>query len=141
MLGFRGVRLAVAFPEIVDMQARAIFEAAIAAAMETGKAAQTEIMVPLVFACAELDFVKARIEETARAVEEETGIRPGYHLGTMIELPRAALRAGRHRADGGILLLRHQRPDADGAGHFAATTRAHSSAPTGPRAFCPPTPS
>jgi pyruvate,orthophosphate dikinase len=94
MLGFRGVRLAVAFPEIVDMQARAIFEAAIAAAMETGKAAQIEIMVPLVFACAELDFVKARIEETARAVEEETGIRPGYHLGTMIELPRAALRAG-----------------------------------------------
>ncbi len=94
MLGFRGVRLAVAFPEIADMQARAIFEAAITVAMETGKAAQIEIMVPLVFARAELDLVKACVEETARAVEEETGIRPNYHLGTMIELPRAALRAG-----------------------------------------------
>ncbi len=94
MLGFRGVRLAVAYPEIVDMQARAIFEAAIAAGLATGKPAQIEIMAPLVFARAELDLVKARVDETARAVEDETGIKPSYRIGTMIELPRAALRAG-----------------------------------------------
>ncbi len=94
MLGFRGVRLAVVFPEIVDMQARAIFEAAIEASLATGAPAQLEIMAPLVFARAELDAVRARIAEMARRVEEETGIRPSYHVGTMIELPRAALRAG-----------------------------------------------
>jgi pyruvate,orthophosphate dikinase len=93
MLGFRGVRLAVIFPEIVDMQARAIFEAAIAASLSTGAPAQIEIMAPLVFARAELDFVKARVEEMAKLVEDETGIKPRYHVGTMIELPRAALRA------------------------------------------------
>jgi pyruvate,orthophosphate dikinase len=94
MLGFRGVRLAVAFPEIVDMQARAIFEAAIEAGLSTGKPVLIEIMVPLVFAKAELDLVKARVDETARAVENETGIAPRYQIGAMIELPRAALRAG-----------------------------------------------
>jgi pyruvate,orthophosphate dikinase len=94
MLGFRGVRLAVVFPEIVDMQARAIFEAAIEASLATGAPAQLEIMAPLVFARAELDTVKARVAEMARRVENETGIRPRYHVGTMIELPRAALRAG-----------------------------------------------
>lgn len=94
MLGFRGVRLAITFPEIVAMQARAIFEAAIMAAMETGKPARIEIMVPLVFTRAELDFVKNCVEATARAVEEETGVKPGYQIGAMIELPRAALRAG-----------------------------------------------
>ena len=94
MLGFRGVRLGVAFPEIVDMQARAIFEAAIAATHETGKSAQIEIMVPLVFARAELDLIKRRVDATADAVEAETGVRSRYHIGAMIELPRAALRAG-----------------------------------------------
>jgi pyruvate, orthophosphate dikinase len=94
MLGFRGVRLGVAFPEIVDMQARAIFEAAIAAAVETGEPAQIEIMVPLVFSKAELDLIKLRVDETARAVEAETGLRSSYHIGAMIELPRATLRAG-----------------------------------------------
>jgi len=94
MLGFRGVRLAVAFPEIVDMQARAIFEAAIEAAAATGAPTQLEIMAPLVFCRAELDLVKARVDETSKAVEAETGLRPAYHIGTMIELPRAALRAG-----------------------------------------------
>jgi pyruvate,orthophosphate dikinase len=94
MLGFRGVRLGVAFPEIVDMQARAIFEAAIAAAVETGEPAQIEIMVPLVFSKAELDLIKRRVDETARAVEAETGLRSSYHIGAMIELPRATLRAG-----------------------------------------------
>ena len=94
MLGFRGVRLGVAFPEIVDMQARAIFEAAIAAAAETGEPARIEIMVPLVFSKAELDLIKRRVDETARAVEAETGLRSSYHIGAMIELPRATLRAG-----------------------------------------------
>jgi pyruvate,orthophosphate dikinase len=94
MLGFRGVRLAVVFPEIVDMQARAIFEAAIEASLTTGAPAQIEIMAPLVFARAELDIVKARVEAMAKLVENETGMRPRYHVGTMIELPRAALRAG-----------------------------------------------
>ena len=94
MLGFRGVRLAVVFPEIVDMQARAIFEAAIEASLVTGAPAQVEIMAPLVFARAELDIVKARVEAMAQLVENETGMRPRYHVGTMIELPRAALRAG-----------------------------------------------
>ncbi len=94
MLGFRGVRLAVVFPEIVDMQARAIFEAAIEASLVTGAPAQIEIMAPLVFARAELDIVKDRVEAMARLVEKETGVRPSYHVGTMIELPRAALRAG-----------------------------------------------
>jgi pyruvate,orthophosphate dikinase len=93
MLGFRGVRLAVAFPEIVDMQARAIFEAAIEAAAATGVPAAIEIMVPLVFCKAEIDQVKRQVEETARAVEDETGVAPRYQIGTMIELPRAALRA------------------------------------------------
>ena len=94
MLGFRGVRLAVVFPEIVDMQARAIFEAAIEASLSTGAPAQIEIMAPLVFARAELDIVKARVEAMAKLVENEAGMRPRYHVGTMIELPRAALRAG-----------------------------------------------
>ena len=94
MLGFRGVRLGVVFPEIVDMQARAIFEAAIAAAAQTGEPAQIEIMVPLAFSKAELDLIKRRVDETAGAVEAETGLRSSYHIGAMIELPRATLRAG-----------------------------------------------
>lgn len=93
MLGFRGVRLAVAFPEIAEMQARAIFEAAIASAAQTGVPAAIEIMVPLVFSKAELDFVAERIAATAKAVADETGLSPKYHIGTMIELPRACLRA------------------------------------------------
>lgn len=93
MLGFRGVRLAIAFPEIAEMQARAIFEAAIASAAQTGVPAMVEIMVPLVFSKAELDFVAERIAATAKAVADETGLSPKYHIGTMIELPRACLRA------------------------------------------------
>ncbi|WP_159726678.1 pyruvate, phosphate dikinase [Methylosinus sp. Ce-a6] len=93
MLGFRGVRLAVAFPEIAEMQARAIFEAAIASTIATGVPAAIEIMVPLVFARTELDFVAERIAAAAKAVEEETGLAPKYRIGTMIELPRACLRA------------------------------------------------
>ena len=94
MLGFRGCRLAVAYPEIAEMQARAIFEAAVEAERRSGGAIQPEIMVPLVMTRAELDLVKARIDAMAAAVETETGRRVSYHVGTMIELPRACLRAG-----------------------------------------------
>lgn len=94
MLGFRGCRLAIAFPEIAEMQARAIFEAAVQAAQETGAPVTPEVMVPLVFTQMEFDIVKARIDAMAKAVETETGGKLDYQVGTMIELPRAALRAG-----------------------------------------------
>ena len=94
MLGFRGVRLAIAFPEIAEMQARAIFEGAVEAQTKTGQPVIAEIMVPLVFSKRELDLVKARIDAMAEAVAKEKGVVIPYHVGTMIELPRAALRAG-----------------------------------------------
>ena len=93
MLGHRGCRLAISYPEIAEMQARAIFEAATEAAKATGAAVVPEIMVPLVGLKAELDYVKARIEAVARAVIAESGMPIDYLVGTMIELPRAALRA------------------------------------------------
>jgi pyruvate, orthophosphate dikinase len=94
MLGFRGVRLAIAFPEIAEMQARAIFEAAVEAAKRTGRPITPEIMIPLVMTKAEFDLTKARIVAMAEAVAKETGAATPYQIGTMIELPRAALRAG-----------------------------------------------
>ncbi|WPE22617.1 pyruvate, phosphate dikinase [Shinella zoogloeoides] len=93
MLGHRGCRLAISYPEIAEMQARAIFEAAAEAAKKTGAAVEPEIMVPLVGLKAELDYVKARIEAVAKAVIAESGVPITYLTGTMIELPRAALRA------------------------------------------------
>ena len=93
MLGHRGCRLAISYPEIVEMQARAIFEAAIAAAQETGAPVVPEIMVPLVGLRAELDYVKAHIDAVAGHVMTEAGMKIDYLVGTMIELPRAALRA------------------------------------------------
>ena len=87
MLGHRGCRLGITWPEIYEMQARAIFEAA----AETGAA--PEIMVPLVAAGAELERIKAVIDRTAETVAAETGAALEYTVGTMIELPRAALRA------------------------------------------------
>ncbi|MDI7861396.1 pyruvate, phosphate dikinase [Rhizobiaceae bacterium n13] len=93
MLGHRGCRLAISYPEIAEMQARAIFEAAVIAARETGAAVVPEIMVPLVGLRSELDYVKGRIEEVARAVMGEAEMQIDYLVGTMIELPRAALRA------------------------------------------------
>jgi pyruvate, orthophosphate dikinase len=93
MLGFRGCRLAIAYPEIAEMQARAIFEAAAAAAKRTGKPVVPEVMVPLIATKAELDLIKARIDAMAEAVALETETRIHYQVGTMIELPRASLRA------------------------------------------------
>jgi pyruvate,orthophosphate dikinase len=93
MLGFRGCRLAVAYPEIAEMQARAIFEAAVVAAKRTGKPVVPEVMVPLIATKGEFDLVKARIDAMAEAVAIETETNVNYQVGTMIELPRASLRA------------------------------------------------
>lgn len=94
MLGFRGCRLAIAYPEIAEMQARAIFEAAVEAGKRTGKPVGLEVMVPLIATRAEFDITKARIDATAAAVTKETGVKLNYQTGTMIELPRACLLAG-----------------------------------------------
>jgi pyruvate,orthophosphate dikinase len=93
MLGHRGCRLGITYPEIYEMQARAIFEAAVAVARESGEAPIPEVMVPLVATRAELSIIKALIDRTAQSVFEEQGRRVDYLVGTMIELPRAALRA------------------------------------------------
>jgi pyruvate,orthophosphate dikinase len=94
MLGHRGCRLGITFPEIYEMQARAIFEGALEAGKKTGEHVIPEIMVPLVAMKAELDFLKARIVAVAEEVSKEHGAEIEYHVGTMIELPRAALMAG-----------------------------------------------
>ena len=94
MLGHRGCRLAISFPEIAEMQARAIFEAAVEAGQKTGSPVVPEVMVPLIATKAELDIIKAIIDKVAKEVESATGTSISYHVGTMIELPRAALRAG-----------------------------------------------
>ncbi|HEX8513847.1 MAG TPA: putative PEP-binding protein, partial [Allosphingosinicella sp.] len=93
MLGHRGCRLGITYPEIYEMQARAIFEAAVAVAREGGEAPIPEVMVPLVATRAELAIIRALIDRTAEAVFAELGARVDYLVGTMIELPRAALRA------------------------------------------------
>ena len=93
MLGFRGCRLAIRYPEIAEMQARAILEAAVAAAKKTGHAVRPEIMIPLVAYRAEFDILRTAIVATAAAVEAETGTKLSFEIGTMIELPRACLRS------------------------------------------------
>jgi pyruvate,orthophosphate dikinase len=94
MLGHRGVRLGITYPEIYEMQVRAILEAALNVEAAGGKAVELEIMVPLVAFKTELDRIKERIDAVAAAVAQERGKCPKYLVGTMIELPRAALRAG-----------------------------------------------
>jgi pyruvate,orthophosphate dikinase len=93
MLGHRGCRLGVTYPEIYEMQARAIFEAAIATAKETGKAPVPEIMIPLVGIRKELELTRAQVDKVAKEVFAETGTAIEYLVGTMIELPRACLTA------------------------------------------------
>ena len=93
MLGHRGVRLAVSYPEIAEMQARAIFEATVDVAKKYGKAPIPEIMIPLVVGKLELDYVRAHVVAVAESVQRESGLELPYLVGTMIELPRAALRA------------------------------------------------
>jgi pyruvate,orthophosphate dikinase len=94
MLGHRGVRLAISYPEIAEMQARAIFEAVVEVARRTGEPPIPEIMIPLIFSRAEFDLIKVRIDAEAEAVQKEAGRRIDYLVGTMIELPRACLMAG-----------------------------------------------
>lgn len=94
MLGHRGCRLGITFPEIYEMQARAIFEAACAVAAQSGAAPVPEVMIPLVATRKELAILKALVDRTAEAVFLEQGRRIEYLVGTMIELPRAALMAG-----------------------------------------------
>ncbi len=94
MLGHRGCRLAISYPEITEMQARAIFEAAIEAGRKTGSAVAPEVMVPLVAVKKEFDLLKGLIDKVARSVFKEMGETLTYQVGTMIELPRACLRAG-----------------------------------------------
>jgi len=93
MLGFRGCRLGIKYPEITRMQVRAIFEAAINAQKKTGDAVRPEVMIPFVAYRREYDVLRQVIVETAEAVERETSVAIPYDVGTMIELPRAALRA------------------------------------------------
>jgi pyruvate, orthophosphate dikinase len=93
MLGHRGCRLGITYPEIYEMQARAIFEAAVEAGKTTGSPVIPEVMIPLIATRAELDMLKARIVAVAEQVAKETGAQVDYQIGTMIELPRAALRA------------------------------------------------
>ncbi len=93
MLGLRGVRLGIVIPGLFTMQARAILEAA-AERIRNGGRAEPEIMIPLVASVRELDLVKGRIEQIARDVEAELGVTIPHKIGTMIELPRAAMTAG-----------------------------------------------
>ena len=104
MLGLRGSRLAIRYPEITEMQARAIFEAAIEAEKRLGATIEPEIMVPLVAYRREFDILAGVIRSAAETIEGETGKRLTYRLGTMIELPRACLEAyelaeGKHGAE------------------------------------------
>lgn len=93
MLGHRGCRLGITYPEIYEMQARAIFEAALAVEAETGETVVPEVMIPLVATEKELETLRERVEAMAEEVFRENGKRVDYMVGTMIELPRAALQA------------------------------------------------
>ncbi|MGH6785807.1 MAG: putative PEP-binding protein, partial [Novosphingobium sp.] len=94
MLGHRGCRLGITYPEIYEVQSRAIFEAACEVAASSGEAPVPEVMIPLVATRRELDILKALVDRTAAAVFAEQGRTLEYLVGTMIELPRAALMAG-----------------------------------------------
>jgi pyruvate,orthophosphate dikinase len=93
MLGHRGCRLGITYPEIYEMQAQAIFEAAVAVSRKTGKTVTPEIMIPLIATKKELDILKTRVDKIAAEVFDREGYRLDYLVGTMIELPRAALLA------------------------------------------------
>ncbi len=100
MLGHRGCRLGITFPEIYEMQVRAIFEAACDVAAASGEAPVPEVMIPLVATAKELAILKALVDRTAAAVFAEQGRTLAYLVGTMIELPRAALMAGEIAEEG-----------------------------------------
>ena len=100
MLGHRGCRLGITFPEIYEMQVRAIFEAACDVAAASGDAPVPEVMIPLVATKRELQILRALTDRVAAQVFEEKGHRLEYLVGTMIELPRAALMAGEIAEEG-----------------------------------------
>ncbi|RNJ62961.1 MAG: pyruvate, phosphate dikinase [Porphyrobacter sp. IPPAS B-1204] len=100
MLGHRGCRLGITYPEIYEMQARAIFEAVCAVKKSSGEAPLPEIMIPLVATKRELAILRALVDRVAEAVFAEVGTRVEYLVGTMIELPRAALMAGEIAEEG-----------------------------------------
>ncbi len=114
MLGHRGCRLGITYPEITEMQGRAIFEAAVRA-KRRGHDVQPEIMVPLVANVKELQHQRAVLEEAARQTLGAMGEDIPYTIGTMIELPRAALTADEIADRRRFLLVRHERPHADHA--------------------------
>jgi pyruvate,orthophosphate dikinase len=95
MLGHRGCRLGITYPEIYEMQAVAIFEAAASVMRETGDPVEPEIMMPLIATRREFDILKEMVDRVAGEVAEKSGVRVPYLVGTMIELPRAALLAGK----------------------------------------------
>ena len=113
MLGHRGCRLGIAYPEIYEMQARAIFEGALIVAKETGKAPMPEIMIPLVGVMKELEITRAQVDKVAEEVFAEAG--PPDRVQRRHDDRAAARRADRRqdRRDRRLLQLRHQRPDAD----------------------------
>jgi pyruvate,orthophosphate dikinase len=94
MLGHRGCRLGITYPEIYEMQAIAIFEAAAAVMQETGEAPEPEVMIPLIATRREFDILKAIVDRVGGEVMSKAGVTFAYSVGTMIELPRAALLAG-----------------------------------------------
>ena len=94
MLGHRGCRLGITYPEIYEMQARAIFEAALDVGAELNQTIEPEVMLPLIATRKEFDILREKVDGVADQLAVERGQRPAYLVGTMIELPRAALRAG-----------------------------------------------
>ncbi len=118
MLGHRGCRLCITYPEILEMQVRAIIEAAIECQKGRVKVLP-EIMIPLTLDKKELGILTDATRRVADDLIKKAGIKLSYLVGTMIELPRAALLAGRDRRSCGVLLLRHQRSDADDDGAIA----------------------
>ena len=136
MLGHRGCRLAVSYPEIAEMQARAIFEAAVEAGRKAGALVVPEIMVPLVGLEKELDYVKARIDAVAeKSVMEETGVAKIDYLDR--DDDRTSARGNPrpcHRRGGRVLLLRYQRSDPDHVRHFTRRCGVVPGRPTARRA-------
>ncbi len=111
MMGLRGIRLSIVMPEIVEMQVRAIFEAACDVKLR-GFDPHVEVMIPLTGTVKELEFIQPKLERIAAAVQSEKGTKIDYKFGTMIEIPRVRDLL-RDRPPGGVLQLRHERPDPD----------------------------
>ena len=125
MMGHRGIRLGVTYPEVTEMQVRAIFEAA-AELIHAGKDARPEIMVPVTCDVRELDVTKVIVDRVHEEVKARLGVDVKYLYGTMIEIPRACLLADRMAKTAAVLLVRHERPDAD---DFRLQPRRHRRVP------------